>query len=88
MNRVQALRSHLPPSLVTFYRKPLLMERGEMQFLWDSEGKKYLDMFGGIVTVSVGHCHPETALRATLCNKCSHVVRKSANVGLGRGKRK
>ncbi|KAK0424019.1 hypothetical protein QR680_008459 [Steinernema hermaphroditum] len=59
MNRVQALRPLLPPSMVTFYRKPLLVERGEMQFLWDSEGKKYLDMFGGIVTVSVGHCHPK-----------------------------
>uniref|UniRef100_A0A1I7ZJV1 Alanine--glyoxylate aminotransferase 2, mitochondrial n=1 Tax=Steinernema glaseri TaxID=37863 RepID=A0A1I7ZJV1_9BILA len=59
MNRVNALRPLLPPSMVTFYKKPLLMERGEMQFLWDSEGKKYLDMFGGIVTVSVGHCHPK-----------------------------
>lgn len=29
-----------------------------MQFLFDSKGNKYLDMFGGIVTVSVGHCHP------------------------------
>ena len=30
-----------------------------MQWLWDHQGKKYLDMFGGIVTVSVGHCHPK-----------------------------
>lgn len=29
-----------------------------MQYLFDCKGKKYLDMFGGIVTVSVGHCHP------------------------------
>ena len=29
-----------------------------MQWLWDHEGTRYLDMFGGIVTVSVGHCHP------------------------------
>lgn len=29
-----------------------------MQWLFDHTGKKYLDMFGGIVTVSVGHCHP------------------------------
>jgi 4-aminobutyrate aminotransferase len=29
-----------------------------MQYLWDSEGKKYLDFFGGIVTVSVGHANP------------------------------
>jgi adenosylmethionine-8-amino-7-oxononanoate aminotransferase len=30
-----------------------------MQWLWDNEGERYLDMFGGIVTVSVGHCHPK-----------------------------
>lgn len=29
-----------------------------MQWLWDSDGKRYLDLFGGIVTVGVGHCHP------------------------------
>lgn len=40
------------------YSEPLLIHRGEMQFLYDTNGKKYLDMFGGIVTVSVGHCHP------------------------------
>lgn len=29
-----------------------------MQYLYDDSGRKYLDMFGGIVTISVGHCHP------------------------------
>uniref|UniRef100_H2ZRA3 Alanine--glyoxylate aminotransferase 2, mitochondrial n=1 Tax=Ciona savignyi TaxID=51511 RepID=H2ZRA3_CIOSA len=29
--------------------------------LWDHEGRRYLDMFAGIVTVSVGHCHPVVA---------------------------
>lgn len=29
-----------------------------MQWLFDHTGRKYLDMFAGIVTVSVGHCHP------------------------------
>ena len=30
-----------------------------MQWLWDDQGDRYLDLFGGIVTVSVGHCHPK-----------------------------
>jgi 4-aminobutyrate aminotransferase len=30
-----------------------------MQYLWDLEGKKYLDFFGGIVTIGVGHCNPK-----------------------------
>ncbi len=29
-----------------------------MQYLYDEDGKRYLDAFAGIVTVSVGHCHP------------------------------
>ena len=30
-----------------------------MQWLWDQDNRRYLDLFGGIVTVSVGHCHPK-----------------------------
>lgn len=51
-------KEHVTPSAVPFYRNPLLIHRGEMQYLYDHKGGKYLDMFGGIVTVSVGHCHP------------------------------
>lgn len=32
---------------------------GHMQYLFDEKGKRYLDAFAGIVTVSVGHCHPK-----------------------------
>lgn len=32
---------------------------GKMQYLFDEKGRRYLDAFAGIVTVSVGHCHPE-----------------------------
>lgn len=40
------------------YEEPLLLHEGKMQWLFDHRGKRYLDMFGGIATVSVGHCHP------------------------------
>ena len=33
-------------------------DAGEGQRLWDVDGKKYLDFFGGIVTVGLGHCEP------------------------------
>ncbi|CAI4221787.1 unnamed protein product [Auanema sp. JU1783] len=59
MERVNALRSLLPKSMVTFYKEPLLITSGKQQYLYDANNKKYLDMFGGIVTVSVGHCHPK-----------------------------
>lgn len=29
-----------------------------MQYLWDADGKRYLDLFGGVCTIAVGHCHP------------------------------
>lgn len=32
--------------------------QGHKQWLFDHTGKRYLDLFAGIVTVSVGHCHP------------------------------
>lgn len=49
---------HIVPCHKPFYAEPLLIQRGHMQYLYDANGRKYLDMFGGIVTVSVGHCHP------------------------------
>jgi hypothetical protein len=57
--RILAMRKEfVTPSAVPFYRSPLLIHKGDMQYLFDHKGKRYLDMFGGIVTVSVGHCHP------------------------------
>src|SRR4029079_1054155 len=59
-SEVIALRQqYLTPGLITYYREPLLVVEGKMQYLWDETGKRYLDAFAGIVSVSVGHCHPE-----------------------------
>ena len=59
MERTKQIRKeNLNPAMATYYRSPLLIHQGSMQWLWDHEGRRYLDMFGGIVTVSVGHCHP------------------------------
>src|SRR5215472_15458123 len=61
---VLALRQqYLTPGLLTYYREPLLVVEGHMQYLWDETGKRYLDGFAGIVSVSVGHCHPEVVDR-------------------------
>jgi alanine-glyoxylate transaminase/(R)-3-amino-2-methylpropionate-pyruvate transaminase len=51
-------RQYLTPALITYYREPLLIAEGHMQYVWDETGKQYLDGFAGIVSVSVGHCHP------------------------------
>lgn len=54
----KAYESIISPSLKQFYKEPLLIHEGRGQWLWDHRGKRYLDMFGGVATVSVGHSHP------------------------------
>lgn len=58
-------RTYLTPGLLTLYKNPLLLVEGHMQYLWDETGRQYLDAFAGIVTVSVGHCHPKVAAKVT-----------------------
>jgi 4-aminobutyrate aminotransferase-like enzyme len=40
------------------YKEPVVMVRGEGAKVWDADGREYLDFFSGILTTSVGHCHP------------------------------
>ena len=42
----------------TYYKEPLPFVRGEGKWLEDADGRRYLDFFGGIVTVALGHCEP------------------------------
>lgn len=66
MTRDEILHKHkeyLFPCVLNYYAEPLVAERGQAQYLWDSEGKRYLDFFGGILTISVGHCHPKITAR-------------------------
>jgi alanine-glyoxylate transaminase/(R)-3-amino-2-methylpropionate-pyruvate transaminase len=51
-------KQFLNPGIFLYYRKPLMLVEGKMQYVWDERGKRYLDALGGIVTISVGHCHP------------------------------
>lgn len=58
-------RQYLTPGLFAYYKDPMLIAEGHMQYLWDETGKQYLDGFAGIVTVSVGHCHPRVVEKVT-----------------------
>jgi alanine-glyoxylate transaminase/(R)-3-amino-2-methylpropionate-pyruvate transaminase len=61
---VLALRKrYCHPSLFLHFREPVMIVEGHMQWLWDETGKRYLDFFAGIVTVSCGHCHPRIVER-------------------------
>lgn len=56
---VRKHKEFLWPSVANYYQKPLVADHASMQYLWDIEGRKYLDFFGGIVTIGVGHCNPK-----------------------------
>ena len=56
-------RRHVNPVVFTLYRDPLMIVEGRMQYVFDETGRRYLDMFAGIATVSCGHCHPEVVRR-------------------------
>src|SRR2546429_8353969 len=57
----ETVRKHkefLFPAVATYYQEPLALVRGEGFHVWDDRGDKYLDCFGGVLTVSVGHANP------------------------------
>ena len=41
------------------FREPMVFRKGSMQYLWDAEGRKYVDLLGMNVCISVGHSHPK-----------------------------
>ncbi len=40
------------------YETPLILKRGEGQYLWDEKGVRYIDLLGMNLCISVGHAHP------------------------------
>ncbi|HXY19404.1 MAG TPA: ornithine--oxo-acid transaminase [Gemmatimonadales bacterium] len=58
---------------------PVVLERGEGAWVWDVDGKKYLDCLSAYSAVNQGHCHPaivkaaqEQAARLTLTSRAFH----------------
>ncbi len=51
-------KEFLFPNVSTYYEEAVVLESGKGLTLKDVEGREYLDFFGGILTVGVGHCHP------------------------------
>ncbi|WP_371361475.1 Acetylornithine aminotransferase [Sporomusa rhizae] len=52
-------KDYIIPCVYHFYSKPMQLVKGEMQYLYDTTGKQYLDCFAGVSVVNCGHCHPE-----------------------------
>src|SRR4051794_3554133 len=77
---ILANREFLFPAIFHYYKQPLVISHAKDQHVWDADGNQYLDFFGGIVTVSVGHCNEtvNTKLREQM-DKLQHVSTVFAN---------
>lgn len=63
-NLLDRYQSVMFPAVSPYHKdNPLIVDRAKDQYLWDVDGKKYLDFFGGVLTVSVGHCNEEITQR-------------------------
>lgn len=52
-------KKYLFPAVINYYKEPIVIANGSGVKVIDLAGKSYLDFFGGILTISVGHCHPK-----------------------------
>jgi len=52
-------KEFLFPAVATYYQEPIALVKGEGEYVWDDAGNRYLDCFGGVLTVSVGHANPK-----------------------------
>ncbi len=72
----EAVRKHkefLFPAVATYYQEPVALVKGEGEYVWDEQGNRYLDCFGGVLTVSVGHANPRVnAAIIEQTNKIQH----------------
>jgi acetylornithine/N-succinyldiaminopimelate aminotransferase len=69
----------------SYARFDLVLERGDGSYVWDVEGKRYLDLAGGIAVCSLGHAHPEITTALTeQSRKLIHVSNLYYNEQQGR----
>ena len=59
----------------TYGRQPVAFERGEGPWLWDTDGKRYLDALCGIGVTGLGHAHPKVS--AAICDQASTLMHTS-----------
>jgi len=55
----------MPEWLATYYAQPIELTHGEGRYVWDAEGTRYLDLFGGILTTMTAHALPEVTAAVT-----------------------
>lgn len=57
-NLLEIRKTNIYPNLAPYYSEPLYLVKAKGARVWDESNKEYLDVIGGIVSISVGHNHP------------------------------
>ncbi|MBI3062697.1 MAG: aspartate aminotransferase family protein [Deltaproteobacteria bacterium] len=71
---IEKHKKYLFPIVANYYEEPLVVDHAKGSTVVDVEGREYLDFFGGIVTISVGHCNEKvTGAIERQTNKLQHV---------------
>ncbi|WP_043795594.1 aspartate aminotransferase family protein [Allochromatium vinosum] len=73
------------PLMATYNRLPVTFDRGEGVWLWDTNGKRYLDALSGIAVCGLGHAHP--AVRDALCEQAGRLIHTSNIYGVAEQER-
>ncbi|MER5945662.1 aspartate aminotransferase family protein [Streptomyces sp. NPDC001904] len=68
-------RAVLPDWLALYYADPIELTHGEGRHVWDAEGRRYLDFFGGILTTMTAHALPEVTKAVT--EQASRIIHSS-----------
>ena len=68
---VRKHKEYLFPAVSMYYKEPIALVKGEGPYVWDEKGNRYLDAFGGVLTVSVGHANPK--ITNAVRNRPAHV---------------
>ncbi len=56
-------KQYLFKCVTTYYKDPLVIDHAKNQYIWDLDGRQYLDFLGGIVTISVGHSNDKVTAK-------------------------
>src|SRR6478735_7997805 len=55
--------------------RSVVLERGEGSLVWDSEGRRYIDLYAGIAVSALGHAHP--ALTRAICEQAGKLLHQT-----------
>ncbi len=83
----ETVRKHkefLFPAVATYYQEPIALVQGEGKYVWDDQDNKYLDCFGGVLTVSVGHANPKVNQAIIKQVNASHIRQRFTPISRNR----